>query len=497
MAMLRTSVRYRWLVVGFWMSTTIASVILLPSLASVVRNDTASFLPANAPSLLAAKLARPFLNPSGATGVLVATDTVGTLTAQDLSAIRVAEARARHSPLVVAISAGAVSVDDQAYSAQVRFSASTQGGGDNDRAAVHAVRDAFAAQRDPRLSLHLTGSLPILIDQQAAAAHTEAIAVVGTIVLILVLLALAFRAVLAPLVALAPAGLALALAGPVIAESTHIGVEISSLLQLLLTALVLGAGTDYGLFLLFRYRENLAAGMSTDHAILAAGSRVGRSITYSALTVICALLSLLLASFGLYRGVGPGLAIGIAIVLLVEVTLLPALLSIVGPRLFWPSRLHTDIGATGLWGRIASRVVGHPVRALVGGVLILGGLSAFLIGYAPSGFNPGAAIAGSDSSIGQTVLADHFGEIATGATDIVFRFPASVWTSPSLLDQTEDRLSLSASPRSSAPSTRAAALYVRRQWPGSTPRWGPHNVCRWKTATRLTACRDRSMPHTD
>ena len=443
MAMLRTAIRHRWLVVGFWASAAIASVLWLPSLSSVVRNDSASFLPTNAPSVVAAKLAAPFLNPNGATGVLIATDTVGNLTPQDLSAIRAVEGRARRSPLVNSISGGAVSVDDQAYSGQVRFLASTEGGGTVGRAAVNAVREAFGAQHDPRLSLHLTGALPILIDQQAAAARTEAIAVVGTIVLILVLLALAFRAVLAPLVALAPAGLALALAGPVIAESTHIGVEISSLLQLLLTALVLGAGTDYGLFLLFRYRENLAVGMSTDHAILAAGSRVGRSITYSALTVMCALLSLLLATFGLYRGVGPGLAIGIAIVLLVEVTLLPALLSLVGPRLFWPSRIHTDTGASGLWGRIASRVVRHPVRALVGGVLILGGLSAFLIGYAPSGFNPGAAIAGSDSSIGQTVLADHFGEIAVGATDIVFRFPQSVWTTPSLLDRAEDGLSLS------------------------------------------------------
>ncbi|HEX3334023.1 MAG TPA: MMPL family transporter [Acidimicrobiales bacterium] len=440
MAMLRAAVRHRWLVVGFWVSATIASVVLLPSLASVVRNDTASFLPADAPSVVAAKLAAPFLNPSGATGVLVAADTSGGLTPEDLSAIRVVEARALRSPLVTSIGNGAASVDGQAFSAQVHFAALTAGGGSSGRAAVSAVRDAFRASQDPRLSLHLTGSLPILIDQQAAAARTEAVAVVGTILLIIVLLALAFRAVLAPLVALAPAGLALALAGPLIADSTHVGVQISSLLQLLLTALVLGAGTDYGLFLLFRYRENLAAGMSADEAIVAAGGRVGRSITYSALTVIGALLSLLLASFGLYRGVGPGLAIGIAVVLVVELTLLPALLSLAGPRVFWPSRIGRDSRGAGLWGRIAGRVVRHPVRALVGGVVILGGLSAFLIGYAPSGFNPGAAITGSDSSVGQADLADHFGEIALGATDVVFRFPVSVWTSPSLLDQAEDGL---------------------------------------------------------
>ena len=328
--------------------------------------------------------------------------------------------------------------------------------------------------------------------------RTEAIAVVGTILLIIVLLALAFRAVLAPLVALAPAGLALALAGPLIAESTHLGVDISSLLQLLLTALVLGAGTDYGLFLLFRYRENLATGMSTDEAIVTAGSRVGTSITFSGLTVVCALLSLLLASFGLYRGVGPGLAIGIGIVLLVELTLLPALLSIVGPRLFWPSRLRSGSGGTGVWGRIASRVVRQPVRALVGGVFILGGLSAFLVGYAPSGFNPGGAIAGSDSSLGQFVLEEHFGEIAVGATDVVFRFPSSVWTAPSLLEQAEDGLwTLGAlllgdrSPRRRRPLPPAASAGR-----ASTPPSARRNACRWWTPGRRAVCRPPSTPPT-
>ena len=66
---------------------------------------------------------------------------------------------------------------------------STAGGGSAGRDAVNAVRDAFGVPRDPRLSLHLTGSLPILVDQQAAAVRTEAIAVVGTIVLIILLLA--------------------------------------------------------------------------------------------------------------------------------------------------------------------------------------------------------------------------------------------------------------------------------------------------------------------
>src|SRR6516162_5650688 len=125
--MLRTVVRYRWPVVAFWASVTIASVVFLPSLASVVRNDTASFLPANAPSVMAARLAAPFLAPSGAIGELVATDTAGPLTPADLSAIKVVEDRALQSPLIVSVGGGAISVDGQAYSAQVRFTEATAG----------------------------------------------------------------------------------------------------------------------------------------------------------------------------------------------------------------------------------------------------------------------------------------------------------------------------------------------------------------------------------
>ncbi len=73
------------------------------------------------------------------------------------------------------------------------------------------------------------------------------------------LLVLAFRAALAPIVTLLPAAFVLVLAGPVIAESTKLGVQVSSITQLLLIVLILGAGTDYGVFLVFRVREEMRA----------------------------------------------------------------------------------------------------------------------------------------------------------------------------------------------------------------------------------------------
>src|ERR1700748_2771477 len=133
-------------------------------------------------------------------------------------------------------------------------------------------------------------------------------------VFIIVLLLLVFRALLAPLVTLIPAFLAVTISGPLVAEAAHHGLKVSPLAQILLIVLVLGAGTDYGLFLVFRVRENLRAGLDKRQAVIAAVERVGESITFSAATVIAALLSLLAATFEFYSDLGIPLAIGIVVV---------------------------------------------------------------------------------------------------------------------------------------------------------------------------------------
>mgnify|MGYP001796252835 CR=1 FL=1 len=107
------------------------------------------------------------------------------------------------------------------------------------------------------LQFHLTGTIPGFVDQQKQSSTSQGNIQLLSILLIIVLLLVAFRAALAPLVTLIPAGIVLALASPVIAAATHIGVQVSSITQILLIVLVLGAGTDYGLFLVFRTREEL------------------------------------------------------------------------------------------------------------------------------------------------------------------------------------------------------------------------------------------------
>src|SRR5437660_952968 len=153
---------------------------------------------------------------------------------------------------------------------------------------------------------------------------------------------------LAPLITLIPAFLAVAISGPLVAEAAQHGLKVSPLAQILLIVLVLGAGTDYGLFLVFRVRENLRSGLERKEAVIAAVERVGESITFSAATVIAALLSLLAATFEFYSDLGIPLAIGIGVMLLAGLTLLPALMAIFGRAVFWPSKTLAGTGKAGV-----------------------------------------------------------------------------------------------------------------------------------------------------
>jgi putative drug exporter of the RND superfamily len=205
--------------------------------------------------------------------------------------------------------------------------------------------------------------------------------------------------------------------------------------------LTLGAGTDYGLFLVFRVREELRAGRGPHDAVTRALARVGESITFSAATVIAALLTLLLATFGQYSSLGAPLAIALGFMLLADLTLLPALLAIVGRAAFWPSRTARGTGHPGWWGRTLGRVVAHPAATLAFGLVVLGALATAVLGYRPAGLPAApAAPSGSDSAAGNALLAAHFPVATSNPTTVVLRFRAPAWNDPAPVATAQRRL---------------------------------------------------------
>lgn len=430
----RFTVRHRWLVVVAWVAATVALVVGLPSLASVEKSSNSQYLPATAPSSRATALAAPFAPAAASPAVLVAAATSGPLTAADNAAVARVEAAIRALPRVTAVRDQGASADGRARTAMVELAARAPSSAPSVKQTVTAIRSTFPASvKAPGLELHLTGPVAQSVDQQAGASRTQTLTELLSVIFIVLLLLLTFRSLLAPVVALLPSIVALFAAGPVIAASSHLGIQVSDLTPVLLTVILLGAGTDYGLFLIFRVREEIRRGRAPRDAVAFSLARVGESITFSALTVMAALATVAISAFGLYRGLGPALAIGIGVALVANLTLLPALLAIFGRAVFWPRVPAAGQPTRGLWGRTAARIVCRPVATLLLGLTLLGGLSLAMLAYSPAGFGDQAPPATSDSARGQAVLAAHFPGAEAHPTDVLFRLPAPVWDRPAAL----------------------------------------------------------------
>ena len=462
----RFGVRLRWLVLLIWIAGAVLASTQLPSLSSVTQSNNQKFLPAKAPSSQAAVLAAPF----GTAGelpvpVVAATSNGATLTPVDDAAFTVLQGKLATVPGVLKVIDGGPSADGQAHELVVLASPAAGGNLPDAENLVDGLRAKISSASLPAgVSAHLAGDLATEVDQQKASGNTANKVQFLSGLFVLVLLVLIFRSFTLALTTVLPALVSVTIAGPLVAEAAKHGLQVSPIAQLLLIVLVIGAGTDYGLFLVFRVREELRASQhdtggeifpgragtwrsmvadfvhprpSARDAIVRSVTRVGESISASAATVIAAVLTLLLASFSFYSDLAWPFAIAVGVILLAGLTLLPALLSIrlsllaVKRSLFatWfgrPKLLPWSIqgsGKPGVWGRVAARIVQHPAPTLMAGVVFFGGLAFAVLGYTAAGFGGTTAPpAGSDSAAGTALLAKHFPQSAANPTSLIFKF---------------------------------------------------------------------------
>lgn len=429
----RIVVRFRYAIVLAWIVLIVVASRTLPSLGSEVNNDNSQFLPSSAPSSIAARLATPiFGNPNTTSDIaVVAANATGALNSADQSAIAREAALLRRVPRVESVRVGGISSDGEAAQliANVRVN---QADIPRQKTVVNDVISTFQhVHAPPGLELDVAGSIATNVANQASSNRTGSRTQSFTFLFIIVLLFLVFRSVLAPIITLLAPAFALLVSDRFIGGLGAHGLKISEITQLLLIVLLIGAGTDYGLFLVFRVREQIRSGEGAHEAVRHALVRVGESISASAGTVIFALLSLLFASFGIYHDLGVPLALGIAVMLLAGLTLLPALLAIFGKAAFWPSRLDAGSGRMGTWGRVASRLVQRPAVTLASGVVVFGALAAALVGYRSGGFGGALnAPAGTDAARGNALVSRHFPQASTNPANLVFRYREPIWDDP-------------------------------------------------------------------
>ncbi len=262
------------------------------------------------------------------------------------------------------------------------------------------------------LSVHFTGPGGFAADSSAAFSGIDGKLLYSALSAVIFSLLITYCSPVLWLLPVVSAGLALTVAEAVIYQLTKAGLTVNVQSADILTVLVFGAGTDYALLLVARYREELRRHEDRHEAMAFALHRAGPAVFASGLTVIAGMLCLLLASLNSTKGLGPVAAIGIAIGLSVMLTLLPALLMIFGRWIFWPVRPSigsVDHAQTGFWVKVGRRIALAPRATWVATsvLLIVAGLGIFQLN-AVGLQNKDAYFGTPDSVVGEQVLARHF-----------------------------------------------------------------------------------------
>jgi RND superfamily putative drug exporter len=277
---------------------------------------------------------------------------------------------------------------------------------DAEKATVE-IRD-YLHDNYPGLEAYFTGQTGLIQDLFASVTKTIDRATVVTVALVAVLLLLIYRSPVAIILPLAAIGASFGVAAGIIGWLGSWGVQFSTLAEAYLVVVIFGIGTDYCLFIVSRFREELR-GKSPAEAQRNAIRHIAPVIAASALTVIVAFVSLGISQFGMNRTMGYALAVGVAITLLAGLTLVPALIALFGKYLFWPGKIQGGEHKDGrLWRNIGNWVSTHPVWVMVPIIIVLAVPYLGLLRLERTADIVSGLPQSSGSVQGYRVLEDHF-----------------------------------------------------------------------------------------
>lgn len=401
----------KWVVIGFWVIVAAVMSPLAGKLTGAQENDAKSWLPANAESTQVLDIASSFTSPNTIPAVIVYVRESG-LTPQDLAEVSADVATFNELDTLDGEVVGPIpSEDGQAAQVIVPLDLGSEGW----NLAADAVADlrATAEEGADGMQVYVTGPAGQAADSSKAFEGIESTLLYAAAAVVIVILLLTYRSPVLWLLPLITAGVALTVSQAVIyliADSTTLTVNAQS--AGILTVLVFGAGTDYALLLVARYREELRRHDDRHEAMSLALHRAAPAITASGATVAIGMLCLLFAQMRSTSGLGPVAAIGIIVALLVTLTLLPALLVACGRWVFWPRVPHVGDAQPsehGMWARVGQRIARRPRRTWVVTSLILALLSLGIVQLDANGLTSAESFRGEQPSItGEEVLAEHF-----------------------------------------------------------------------------------------
>ena len=444
----RLVLNLRFVLVAVWVVAAIAFGILGPSLAKVGSADETSFLPKNAESLAARNVIKDaFPNDAAPSVALIVFSRQGGLTDADRAAIEAMRGwfegtghpdgilryvTAEHTTSLASMFR---SSDDVVELARVDVDSPSFLPRTN--TAIDAIRTHLAAPGvlPAGLLAQVSGQAGIGRDYLKAIQDGTDRTTLVTILLVVTVLLLIYRAPLAALVPLMTIGCAFMVSRGLLGFLAQGGWKLSSVLDSFIVVLVFGVGTDYTIFLVSRFREELGRNSYAD-AVRVTVSRIGAVITASAATVIVGLSSMVAASFGMIQTTGPALALTIFITLLAGLTLTPSLLAIFGRRLFWPLHEQTRTAGSdekGFWAALARRITTRP-GLLAALVLVLLAAPLLALPQLKQNFNVLEELpSGAESRLGFETLSHHLAEGQLMPLNVLIKVPSGNLASPAAL----------------------------------------------------------------
>ncbi|MFF5260738.1 MMPL family transporter [Actinomadura viridis] len=383
----RIVVRHPWWTIVAWLAAAILIIAFSPKLTT--ESDQGDFLPSSYESVQAMEIAKKaFPQQEDTSSLIVVKRSDGApLTAADTAKVgQAAQAlNAKKPPTVQGFLAGpqTVSPNKAVQVVMVPMKGQSMEDGEKQGEAVKEIRKQLPGLlAGSGLEAKVGGDVAGFVDNEESFTQSFEIVGIATFVLIIGLILLIFRAPIAALLPIIVIMVTMQVAMGLIGVASKIfGFSGDDSLATIILIVLFGIGADYYLFLMFRFRERLRAGDDKKTAMIAAVERVGEVIASAAAAIAVTFLVLLLASFGVFSAWGPSLAIAVVVMGVTSLTLFPALVSLLGTAVFWPSKAWKKQPKSTVSSALGRMVGKRPALAALvsGGVLVV--LAAGVFGF--------------------------------------------------------------------------------------------------------------------
>jgi RND superfamily putative drug exporter len=414
--------RTKWVVVAFWIAVMAAAYPLSAKLMGAQDNDAASWLPGSAESTRVFELQQEAFATGDSLPAIIVYERSGGVSDEDVAqaAAHVQEI-GQHENVTGEVVGPLPSADGEALQVVAEIDPGNGGWFE-----IGAVVDEMAQIIDDTpdgLDAYVTGPAGVAADFSEAFDDIDTTLLYSAMAVVIVILLISYRSPILWLFPVLSAFVALTIAQAVVyLLAEYADVTVNAQTAGILLVLVFGASTDYALLIVARYREELRRHEDRHEAMAYGLRRASPAIIASASTVAVGMLCLLAAQMNSTRGMGPVLAVAILVGLVVMLTLLPALLVVVGRWVFWPVRPRygsAEPTESGFWARIGQRIAQRPRAVWIGTALALAAMALGLVSLDTGVLANRDSFVDKPASIaGEEALARHF-PAGTGSPVVV------------------------------------------------------------------------------